>query len=130
MVTTVTREHAETMLGLVATWLGKRGLGTFTHIADGSACDDWRCWGDDVDGATHVQGPAPTGDEAQAKGMGPTLWMEWDWPGEPTPSVILEGGPYDWAMDAAWDVNEQARAAGIPVRVEPYSGWALCIYPE
>lgn len=76
-------------------------------------------------------GPAPTGDEAAAHAEGPVLVPEWDWPsGGPTPTIILEGGPYDWAVEVAGDeaVLAKTRAAGL--FIEPYAGYALCLYRD
>ena len=100
--TKVTKTQATQVLKAVATWLGTKGYGT----APGK--------------------PAPTGAEAALRGLGPQLVMDWDWPGSPTPAIILEGGPYDWAVACCAAVQ-----AAVPgVYVEPYSGWALCVYPE
>jgi len=63
-------------------------------------------------------------DEDIAAGYGPTLVMDWDWTGTPTPTVIWEGGPHDWAVEIEnvfWPFG---------VFVEPYSGWALSIYRD
>lgn len=73
-------------------------------------------------------GPAPTGSDAAYNAEGPMLSAEWDWPEDgPTPTILLEGGPHDWAIDAAWEC--QARMDAIGVFCEPYSGYALCLYP-
>jgi hypothetical protein len=65
--------------------------------------------------------------EEELNGTDLALRMDWDWPsGGPTPSIIWEGGPYDWAMDLSFDVSDAI--AGI--WAEPYSGWALCLYPD
>lgn len=70
-------------------------------------------------------------------GDGPTLNMEWDWPSSgPTPTILWEGGPYDWAMlfphggraEFGFKVKEVTLPKGI--FAEPYSGWALCLYPD
>lgn len=74
------------------------------------------------------EGPAPTGREAANTGQGPQLIRDWDWPsaGE-TPSIILEGGPYDWAIEAGAQLLAAMNELGI--HCEPYSGYALCLYP-
>lgn len=96
----LTQEQAEAALAQVAAWLGRRGYGG----PNGE--------------------PAPTGRDAAYRAEGPMLVMDWDWPSRPTPTVILEGGPYDWAIEAAWSID-------VPgVFAEPYSGWALCLYPD
>jgi|688.fasta_scaffold22638_6 hypothetical protein len=103
-MTTVTEPSANLVLQLVAEWLGK---------ADG------------------MEGPAPTGREAAFQGLGPQLNLGWDWPSSgPTPTVLLEGGGhYEWALDCCSWVQEQLNARKVPVYVEPYAGYALCIYP-
>lgn len=66
------------------------------------------------------------------------LNMEWDWPsGGPTPSIIWEGGPYDWAMLFPGGGISEEFGANYPgvklpagVWVEAYSGWAICLYRE
>lgn len=102
-MSTVTTAHAEYVLNLVADWMGENGL----------------------------KKPVPTGRDAANSAQGPVLNMEWDWPSSgPTPTVILEGfpGAY-WAVECCAAVQDAIDAAGKPLFVEPYSGWALCIYP-
>ncbi len=71
-------------------------------------------------------GPVPTGRDAAYHGNGPELNMTWDWPGEPTPTILLESSMFeDWAV--AIDTAAVGRAAGV--FAEPYSGYALCLYP-
>ena len=73
-------------------------------------------------------GPAPTGEEAARHAQGPMLNPEWDWPSTgPTPTILLEGGPEDWAVLAAAQTREQMTAIGV--FAEPYAAWALCLYP-
>lgn len=56
-----------------------------------------------------------------------SLKMDWDWPtGGPTPAIIWEEGPYDWAMGLSFTVSD----AIAGVFAEPFSGWALCLYPD
>lgn len=75
--------------------------------------------------------PIPTGEDAAYRGLGPMLNMTWDWPSSgPTPTVLLEGGPVDWAVRCCQYVQELMDARKIPVFVEPYSSYALCIYRE
>jgi hypothetical protein len=137
----VTEEQATAVLHAVAAWMGKRGYGTLTHV-DGTACADderfgscaaWRGADDQRYGSCaghqHAVGPAPTGQEAAYRGRGPMLKMDWDWPGQPTPTVILEGGPYDWAIECCGEVQAELLRQGVPVFVEPYAGWALSCYP-
>lgn len=110
-MSTVTTADAEKALALVAEWIGKRGYGV--ELPDGTI------------------GPAPTGPEAAYKGDGPQLVMDWDWGiSGPNPTILLEGGPYDWALDSCPWVQKQLDKAGVKVFVEPYSGWALSLYPS
>lgn len=101
----VRKGQAEAVLAAVAAWLGDRG------------------WGDEP-GV-----PVPTGPEAARRALGPELVMDWDWPGRPTPSVLLEGGPDSWAIEAAYDTSIRQRAEELGVFLEPYAAYALCIYP-
>lgn len=72
--------------------------------------------------------PVPTGEEAANRAAGPMLIMDWDWPGEPTPTIICEGL---YLNDGGWtyalDLVKVGDAAGC--YAEPYAGWALCLYP-
>ena len=102
-MSTVTERRATLVLNLCAEWIGK---------------------------AQGLDGPAPTGSEAAWHALGPELNLGWDWPSSgPTPTVLLEGGPYDWACDCCSWVQAQLDARKVPVYVEPYAGYALCIYP-
>lgn len=125
----VTKRQAEAVLVEVAKWIGKKGYGVpicpegravdydfLRHTDDGSDCENFTC------------GPAPTGPEAASKAIGPDLRMDWDWPGRPTPTVLLEGGPEEWAINCSYAVQQAMDAAGVPVFVEPYASYALCIY--
>lgn len=129
----VTQVQATKVLNLVAEWMGKQGYGVIIPCGKCVGCQkhptalrewEWAC-----DKPTF--GPAPTGPEAATRGEGPMLIMDWDWSfGGPIPTVILEGGPYDWAISCSYWVQERCHERGIPVFVEPYSGWALCLYRE
>lgn len=73
-------------------------------------------------------GPAPTGVEAQRNAEGPVLVRDWDWPESgATPTILLEGGPYEWSIDAGAECREAMSAIGV--FCEPYNGFALCLYP-
>ena len=77
------------------------------------------------------EGPAPTGDDAAARAEGPVLVPDWDWPSSgPTPTILLEGGPYDWAVEVSMDEEVIAKARSYGVFIEPYAGYALCLYPD
>ncbi len=54
------------------------------------------------------------------------LAMDWDWSGTPTPTVLWESGPYDWAIRYAHRVTESVSG----VFAEPYASYALSLYPE
>lgn len=56
----------------------------------------------------------------------PKLVQDFDWTSEPTPALVLELGD-DWAIYASAALRDQARALGL--FLEPYSAWALCVYP-
>lgn len=104
MTRKVTKTQAEFVLAKVAEWLGPR-MG--------------------------YDGPAPTGSGPAYLAEGPELNMGWDWPsGGPTPTILLEGGPYDWAVECSWEVQQEIDKAGKSVWVEPYAGYALCIYRD
>lgn len=68
---------------------------------------------------------------------GPTLVKDFDWDCGVAPyAVVWEGGPYEWPMLAGeGGVDEEfgfkIKAVEFPktVFVEPYTGWALGIYP-
>lgn len=136
--TAVTRQQATAVLNEVAAWLGHNGYGSY----DDCSCLPPMRPGDDgrehrpgdpkcavCGGRGYLIGPAPTGRHAADHGLGPVLVMDWDWNGKPTPTVILEGGPYDWAIECCFDVQQALKASGVPLFVEPYSGWALSVYP-
>jgi hypothetical protein len=78
------------------------------------------------------EGPAPTGPAAAFKAEGPVLNRTWQWSRRdtPTPTILLEGGPYDWAVVASLEDEVVAELSKLGVHAEPYAGWALCLYPE
>lgn len=98
----VTKRQQEQALRAVAAWLGPR-----------------------IHGGT---GPAPTGRDAARHGSGPMLIPDWDWASEPTPTIILEGGPHDWPIYIVQDETVRRTLDQIGVWAEPYSGYALCLY--
>ena len=101
----VSQKQAEFVLQEVAKWLGPK---------------------------MYEDGPAPTGPQAAYQGVGPELNMTWDWPGQPTPTVILESGyaPDEWAVACASEIQAKLDARGMKIYVEPYSSFALSIYPN
>jgi hypothetical protein len=104
MTKKISQAKANKALAIVATWLGPQ----MGH-----------------------EGPAPTGQDAAYHALGPQLVMDWDWPSAgPTPTILLEGGPEEWAISAS--MNEQIRRdlAKIGVWSEPYASYALCLYPD
>jgi hypothetical protein len=68
----------------------------------------------------------------------PVLRMDWEWPGQPTPAILWEGGPYDWTMYFPYGgpteegITLPDVSADMPkgVHVEPYAGWATCLYTD
>lgn len=127
-VSTATKAPSKTacekVLAAVAEWIGDyRPCGQCT--ACGAEPEPtWYC----CDSPERV--PAPTGREAAERGEGPMLVMDWDWPGSPTPTVILEGGPEDWAIRVTGDDKFQAVCAAAGVFAGPYASYALCLYRE
>lgn len=120
-------------LALVAEWLGPRMGYAGPCESCGTSMDDCFLAGDDTCCARcdrrHPPASAPTGDDAAYRALGPALNREWDWPsGGPTPTILLEGGPYDWAIDVSLDDEMIEKFREIGVFAEPYSGWALCLY--
>lgn len=74
-------------------------------------------------------GPAPTGMHAAMHALGPQLVSDWDWPSDgPTPTILLEGGPDDWAVRVSMDEGAVQALAKIGVFAEPYASYALCLY--
>lgn len=99
---TLTKKQQDQALELVAEWLGPK-MG--------------------------YDGPAPVGRDAANTAAGPQLVRDWDWPSTgPVPTILLEGGPYDWACDVSLDDDMIRRFDEIGVFAEPYAGWALCLY--
>jgi len=120
---TLSPEQQKSALDMVAAWLGSR-MGYWDGCGK-AGCPDCASGNGDMcrDGQPVA---APTGQSAADAGRGPYLNPEWDWPGSPTPTIILEGGPYDWATEACDALADDM--AKIGVFAEPYSGWALCLY--
>lgn len=59
---------------------------------------------------------------------GPELRMDFDWFGHGGwPTIVWEGGPYDWAVDCSFEVLEDCPRG---VWLEPATGWALGIYRD
>ncbi len=110
---------------------GHNGLGTWTPC---NACGGYRAEAATPTGAGDYAcdnpaiGPAPTGKAAADAAMGPMLIPDWDWTGTPTPTVLLEGGPEDWAVRVADECSDAFRAIGV--FAEPYASYALSLYPE
>lgn len=102
MATKLSKAKQERALRIVAAWLGPR-MG--------------------------YDGPAPTGRDAAWHAAGPELNPTWDWSGEPTPTILLEGGPYDWAVEVTGDPAVVAAMGKAGVFAEPYAGYALSLYP-
>lgn len=82
--------------------------------------------------------PAPTGAHAAMHALGPELVMDWQGTftalgqvhsSDPHPTILLEGGPYDWAVEASFDDQVIADMRQLGLFAEPYAGYALCLYP-
>lgn len=100
----VTEQEATEVLNLVAEWLG-------TTNPDGTVT------------------PAPTGKEAAWKALGPMLIMDYEgWHSTAPAAIILEGGPYDWAVDCCYAIQQKCDKNGIQLFLEPMAGYALAIY--
>lgn len=123
----VTEKQATFVLNAVAEWLGKKGLGT-PICPEGRPLDKYAQHDDGTPCSDCSLGPAPTGPDAAYRGEGPELKMYWDWAEAPT--VLLEGGPYEWAITCCGYVQSALDAKGLKVYVEPYAGYALSIYPN
>lgn len=80
-------------------------------------------------GRENGTGPAPTGEAAYASARGPMLVREWDWGTEPRPTIIMEGNIHEWAIWASADTLLVTALRACGVYAEPYSSWALCLYP-
>ena len=69
----------------------------------------------------------PTGPDAAYHGDGPELNMTWNWSGEPRPTILLESSMFpEWALEI--DSSKVSAAAGV--FAEPYSSYALTLYPK
>ena len=99
----LTKTQQAKALAIVAAWMGKQG------------------YAEDENG-----GPAPTGKDAAYQGLGPELVEKWDWPATPTDTIILEGGPDEWAYHAGFACADEFAAIGV--HAEPYAAYALCLY--
>jgi len=122
----VTQKQAEATLATVAAWLGTKGMGT-PKCPKGREVDDHLNHVDDGSECLFVTfGPAPTGQDAAYRGLGPELVMDRN----DHPTVLLEGGPYDWAIDCTYEVQAVLDRKRVNVYVEPYAGYALSIFPR
>jgi hypothetical protein len=101
----LTHAQQDSALAIVAAWLGK-DMG--------------------------YDGPAPTGEQAYRTGQGPVLVRDWEptWSGGPRPTLLLEGGPEEWAVRVAADRALCTDLHHIGVRPEPQAGYALCLYND
>jgi len=74
--------------------------------------------------------PCPTGRVAAFKSQGPMLVPGWAFlPSDPArPTIILEGGPEDWAYFAQQELQD--RLGRLGVHSEAYACYALQLYPR
>jgi hypothetical protein len=121
----LSKSKQEKALAIVADWMKTQGYGT--AIGCGQCAD---CQRDPIFCENVTFGPAPTGEQAARQGLGPMLRSDWDWPGKPTPTIILEGGPEDWAIRVAGSIEAVAAFRKLGIFAEPYSSWALCLYVD
>lgn len=132
--TKLTEAQCTKALIVVAEWLGKRkGMSPTFECPHDNACetnrpDEWPAHKDATMCPKPKLAAAPTGPDAARHALGPELNMTWSWPGKPTPTILLEGGPYDWAIEASCKLTHQFARLGI--FAEPYAGYALCLYPD
>ncbi len=99
----LTHEQQDQALALVATWLGPQ------MRDDGQPC--------------------PTGRDAAYVAAGPMLDRDYEpgfTPNPPRPTILLEGGPEEWAFYASDQLREQLAAIGV--WSEPWACYALCLY--
>ncbi len=97
-------QQTQLALGHVAVWLGK------LMNDDGSPC--------------------PTGLEASRHALGPILVPDWAFGvNDPVrPTIILEGGPEDWAYRAGAELESVFNKFGV--HAEAYACYALQLYPH
>lgn len=123
----LSKSKQEKALAVIAKYLGPK-MGYVKPCGECEPCAaglkwDWQCDNPDLNVS------AQTGQRAAHSGLGPMLIPDWDWPSSgPAPSIILEGGPDEWAYDASNDESVQAEMAKIGIYCEPYSTYALCLY--
>jgi hypothetical protein len=135
---TVTREQAEAVLAKV-----RQQYLAYCATAEETAV----MYADDpelVDVLTKSKDGTPKANPPQ-----PTLVENFDWGAGPVPwAIVWEEGPFEWAYNAMQggvdeEVAAMLAAEGVEgggkvdavdpvpgVATEPYSGWALAIYPE
>ena len=74
-------------------------------------------------------------DENSVPASVPILDMDWNG----TPTILWEAGPYDWTMyfphggieeEFGFAIKSVASKMPKTVFAEPYSGYALCLYPN
>jgi hypothetical protein len=60
----------------------------------------------------------------------PTIHLRWEglWtPKPPTPALVWEGGPHDWAV--TWSLSAKGHSREDGWFSEPENGFILCYYP-
>lgn len=75
--------------------------------------------------------PAPVGEKFAHRGAGPMLVPDYEglwYPQDPTPALILEGGPEDWAVYAAAECQKDLNDMGV--FAEPLASFILQFYPH
>ncbi len=72
---------------------------------------------------------APTGVDAYMQGRGPLLNPEWQgWSTPAWPTILLEGGPEEWAVHAVNDPMLRAALRSHGLWAEPATHYALHIH--
>lgn len=73
--------------------------------------------------------PVPTGAYCARRGLGPMLHKRWALTPSclVAPTILLEGGPEDWAYRVAVELRDEFHKMGV--HAEAYACYALQLYP-
>lgn len=67
--------------------------------------------------------------EPPASSYGPIIRLDWDglwYPRPPTPTILWEGGPHEWAIE--WSLSPQGRDTWYGWYSEPENGFILSYF--